>query len=510
MRRPSTLLFDLIHALTPDEKRFFKTYSRQSIDGSPTYNHLLYDLMEQQESYDEVALKRHLAPKVADNQFAVAKNYLYASLLKSLTAFHANRGGLKKLGQQLRMLEVLFHKQLSPQYEPLFVKIKATAKMFDHPTMMLDVLDWQRRIWGQRFFQGVSDEELLQHTHEVELVRQQVSVQLELQNIHTRFMYQLRTQGYLQSTAAFQQTHADLLNHRLLKDPSECNSLSARIMFHHIWGLHGLMSAQPHKAHEQIGMLIAQIDQVPDLNHDYFELYVGLLYNYGTTCILLDRYEELHQSIVKLERLKVGYVAQRSKIFYSTVLLKVEYYVGTLQFDAALAFAAESLPKLAVHASQLSSTEYVACAVTIAYVYFAHGQFRAVHRIVHQQIGSEHLSKMPDLQVAVGMLTLILYYEMQEEELFAHAYRALYRFLLKWRPRYAMEMSILGLIRRLSQPVNQEQRVEFFVALRDHVQMLRKDPREGRAVQYFNFDTWIESKISGNSILEAIRQIMIR
>ena len=118
------------------------------------------------------------------------------------------------------------------------------------------------------------------------------------------------------------------------------------------------------------------------------------------------------------------------------------------------------------------------------------------------------VGKNPDLQIAVGMLTLILYFEMGEDELFVRSYRSLYRVLMKWQDRYSMEINILKSIRKFPLLLERITEAEFFSNLKAQIQMIREDPQHGRAVQYFNFDTWLESKIKGTSILEVIRSLM--
>ena len=506
MRKPSTALFDLIQSMTPDEKRFFRTFCRQTQKEKQTNNLQLFELINAQKEYDEESLKDNFRGKLNNNQFAVAKNYLYSHLLKAMSAYLGELGAIKKIRLQFRMLEVLFHKELVAQYEALFEKIKAMAKKYDHPAIQLEVMDWERRIWNKQFFRNVDENHIREHQNTISSALQNLRIQTELQSLHTQFMHILRTKGYLRSTTDYQRVNAQILNDRLLKDPAEANSLPARLTFHHIWGLSNLMSGNPQNAYTQLGLLLAQIDSLPNLAYDYFEFYVTLLYNYATTCLHLDQYDEVESSIAKLERLKASFSAQKARIFYCTVLLKTEFYMGTVQFDNALAYVVESLEKLRSHSQQLSNTEYVA--FTIAYLHFAHGLFKACNRIIQQEMRQELLTNNPDLQVAVGMLTLILYYEMNEQELFVRSYRTLYRILLKYNPLYRMEINILQSIRKISLSPESSEIAFFFQSLKEKIAEIRKDPENGRAVQYFNFDTWIESKIKGISILDIIREMM--
>ena len=493
--------------MTPDEKRFFKTNARQFIREAQTNNHVLFDMIDAQKVYDEAAIKARLGAQWSGNQFAVAKNYLYKSVLKAMAAYTGERGALQKIREGMRTLEVLFHKELYVHCAQHMAKLKALAEALDHPAVHLEVLNWERRLWNKRFFQDTTEADLDQHVGAVMDRYERYGVQLTLQNLHTRFFYHLRTKGYFHSRATFLDLNADLLAHPLLAEGAATGSVGASIFHHHVRGLSHLMSGESAQANSELGQLITLIDETPDLAYDNFELYVSLVYNYGTTCLQLDRYEDLGLCILKLERLKVSFAAQRARLYYFLVLLKTEYLLGVGRFDDLLAFATESLYKLDLFDAQLTVAEHVSVSFSIAYVHFAHGRYRDCHHILHAHMRPEQLGKNPEFHVAVGMLTLVLYYEMEEEELFVRAFRALSRQLLKHRPRFGLEMALLRTIRKASHMLKGDA-TQFFRAMRTQIDFLRQDPAHARAMQHFNFDIWLAAKIEGVGLLDIVHRMV--
>lgn len=509
MRTPSTDLFELVKSMTVGEKRFFRSYARQYNHDKQTQHLQLFTLIDQQEVYDETSLKAAFDSQMSDNQFAVAKNYLYTTLLKALSAYLGDRGGIKKVRQQLKMLEVLFQKELMGQCEKLLPRILDQARRYDHPILRLEVLDWQRRIWNKRYFQGLGSGDLGAYQQECLEVTEQMHRYLRLNLLHAEFMFHLRMQGFLQSPAEMERLFADILHHPLLQDASQANSFAARIPFHYTWGIYHLMMGKAQLAHRHLSQLIEELDESPDFAYDYFELYVSVQYHYGIACLMLDRYDEARLAVHNLEGLKASFTSQRARIFHCTFLLRAEVFAGTLRFEEGLQEATDAAEKLPLYQKQLTAAEHISLAFTIAYTFFVNGQYRLCQRLIVQEMGPDRMGGNPDLLVTVDVLRLILYFEMEEDDLFVQTYRSLYRFLRKWRPRYRLENHLLKAIRRYP-PNNDPATVKaFFAQLLHDMEEMGKDPHLRRTIQTFKFDTWLRSKIEGITMLETIRrQIM--
>jgi hypothetical protein len=506
MRTPSTDLFQLIQSMTAEEKRFFKSYIRQFQSDKQANNLQLFALIDQQTAYDEAEVKHALGGRLNDNQFAVAKNYLYSSLLKALGAYLGDRGGIKKVRQQLRMLEVLFQKELISQCEKLLERILELAERYDHPSLMLEILDWQRRIWSKRYFQGLTPDQLATYETQSLQYTEQMQRHLSLQLLHTQFMYRLRTKGFLRSSADMEQEFAEILRHPLLKDAAQADTVAARIPFHHTWGIYHLILGNAQEAYHHLRLLVLKLDQSPDLAYDYFELYVSVQYNYGIACLMLDHYDEVAEAVTHLDRLKTSFTSQRARIFYCAFLLRIELLAGIQHFKEGLQEAMDAAKKLPLYARQLTAAEHISIAFTIAYVFFCHGQYRACHRLILQEMGPDRVGGNPDLQVTVEVLRLVLYFEMKEDELFVQTYRSLYRFLRKYKPRYRFESHLLQAIRRYPDQQDAAATRAFFSQLLQDMQEIGNDPNQGRTIQTFKFDHWLKAKIEGISMLEVIRR----
>lgn len=110
-------LHELIRSLTPHEKGYFKKNAGQAA------NYLkLFDAIDTQNEYDENSLKKIFKQEKFIKQFSVAKNYLYETILKILTAYHAEQYVEQKVFAIFSQTQILIDKGLYPQAFKLLKK----------------------------------------------------------------------------------------------------------------------------------------------------------------------------------------------------------------------------------------------------------------------------------------------------------------------------------------------------------------------------------------------------
>lgn len=502
MRTASTDLFHLIQSMTDAEKKHFRGFIRQFQEGKVAKSLQLFNLVCKQISYDEHALKADMKPQLTDNQFAACKHYLYQTLLKALSTFMGDQGAMMEVRQQLRMLEVLYHKELLGQCEKIWVRAMELADECGHPLLRAEVMEWQGRIWNKQQFQDVSPSMLAQFGERMGANALLITQQQTLNQLHTRLMYLIRTQGFLRTPEEAQRELASILSDPLLAQPVEGFVTTAT--YHHIWGIYHLMTGNPEQAHHHLGTLIHQVQTTSKLSYDYFEFFVSVQYNFGIACLMLDRYPEVLVAIRSLENLEAAFTAQKARIFHCLALLRIEYYMGTCQFEKALEVTAEAASMLPRHERHLAANEYAALAFTVAFNFFTHGQFQTCKRILLQHLMPGRVYGNADIQVLVEVLRLLVYFELKEDDLFVQACRSLYRFIHKHRPRYLIESHLLQAIRRY--PLGAEPRTiqSFFQGLHEEMLQIAKNPLAQRTLQTARLDLWVQAKASGSSMTDVI------
>lgn len=120
-------LHELIKSLTPSEKGYFKK-SASRFEGADGNNYLkLFDAIDALVNYEEEELKKGFKGQKFLKQFSVAKNYLYESILKSLSTYHAEEHIEAKVFALFVQTQILIDKGLYAQAFKVLTKGIAIA-----------------------------------------------------------------------------------------------------------------------------------------------------------------------------------------------------------------------------------------------------------------------------------------------------------------------------------------------------------------------------------------------
>ena len=226
MKTPSTDLFQLIKSLTPQEKKYFKQQSRvYAVERENTYE-LLFDAIDEQESYDEDALKRKFKGLAFVKQLSVAKNYLYDKILDALHSQHAEEDDMLNIERMIGRTEILMRRNLMKQ--ALLQYEKTLTKMQEMNALtLLPHLTRQKNLIITRLLREFEINELIKNgteaTHHAEVLLNYL--QYETLQIETnRFFADNKLLEKKENRAALDR----LMQHPLLKDEKKALSFRSK------------------------------------------------------------------------------------------------------------------------------------------------------------------------------------------------------------------------------------------------------------------------------------------
>lgn len=134
MKTPSDYIFQIIKAMTPAEKRYFRRHYAPD-EGQLIH---LFEVVNHLETYDEDHLKSRLEANTA-RHLKVHKQQLHDLLLKSLTSYHSKRSPLSKIRMCLEEADVLAEKQLFQQAFDRLSKARSLCLQYEEYTYLLEV-----------------------------------------------------------------------------------------------------------------------------------------------------------------------------------------------------------------------------------------------------------------------------------------------------------------------------------------------------------------------------------
>jgi len=110
-----------------------------------------------------------------------------------------------------------------------------------------------------------------------------------------------------------------------------------------------------------------------------------------------------------------------------------------------------------------------------------------------------------DIQCFARILNIIAHFDLGNEELVAHQIRSTYRFISKMDNMQKVHQEIFSFLRR-TPSMTADKLTREFAKLKDKLVLLKKDPYERRPFFYLDIISWLDSKILGISMAEAIRR----
>lgn len=143
--KPREDLFELIKAMTPSEKRYFRLSATATGKDKSVYMKL-FDAIAAMESYDEPQLKRKFSKEKFIRQLWVAKNYLYEVILKSLVQTARESSVAAEMYSEIVAAEILYNKGLWEQCLRQTEKTERKALRHEHFMIMEQLLEWKMKV----------------------------------------------------------------------------------------------------------------------------------------------------------------------------------------------------------------------------------------------------------------------------------------------------------------------------------------------------------------------------
>lgn len=143
-RKTSTELFELVKAMTPSEKRYFKIFASLHTVGEQNKYMKLFDLMDDMVDYKEELLIKGVNDK-GGVTFSKLKKYLYDLILKAMRNFNIDKNGTHQLTAAVDDISILFNKGLYKQAQKAVGKAEKIIKEYELISYNFLIDNWKRR-----------------------------------------------------------------------------------------------------------------------------------------------------------------------------------------------------------------------------------------------------------------------------------------------------------------------------------------------------------------------------
>ena len=155
----------------------------------------------------------------------------------------------------------------------------------------------------------------------------------------------------------------------------------------------------------------------------------------------------------------------------------------------------------------LSPHQEIVFQFTSSLACFGAQKFKEANRWINKVIDADDFQLRQDIQSFARILNVIIQFESGKEELLEYSVRSAYRFLAAKKKLFQTEMVMMNFLRKTAPILNSKQKQrEAFQKLYADLLPLSKKKNEKQSFQFFDFISWLESKLSGKEFGTVLRE----
>ena len=500
MNIPSDDLFQLIQSLTKAEKKNFKHFASKQ-RGEKNYMRL-FDAIDRQKEYNEAAIKKIFHDKKFIRQLNSIKNYLYHLISKSLESHHYSLDS--QLKSNLHRIEIFFEKGLYSHCRKILIKTKEIAKKYEKHLVLIELSGWEFELLRAQSYQGKTKKETERFYKDAFRATAQYVNYKEYEQLSARMFSQIYNKGSAR-TDVDSKLYQEIINHPLLKAENKTMSYQALSRYYTIYSVYYLMKNDFTSAYSSIKKLVKLMEEHPHQMEERLQDYVAMSYNLITCQLNLKKYNEVMLTLQKLKAINTKSKYIKSRIFYTVNDTALNMCVNSGEFEKGIKYIKPVLEE--IDKVGLSKNDKMFLYFSIFNIYFGTGNYSSANTFLSKIINDATTDVRSDLYCMARIMLLIVHYELGHEELLEYMEKSAHRYLDKKERLYKVESSILDFMRRkVPEIIATQDKIKAFNELKSELEKITKDPFEKKALEYFDFISWLESKIESKPFAEIIKE----
>ncbi len=494
-KTPSDKLFRLIHALSGPELRYISIHLKRQATRNDQKYLLLFQTIAAQDHQDEPELKKKVYgdEKITSKKYSQLKAYLYQAILNALQLYDEGTSVVYKINNLLQQVHVLYNRSHYRECLELLAKGKKIGESYELFLELIEILNWRKKIAYAREDIAFLDAELENMDAEEQGHVARIRNLSAYQQILYRLIISRRKYAVLRS-ADQQQRLNEILNHPLLKSPEETLSVRARILYYRI---HSNAAYSMLKYEDFYKFSVAQItlmEKYPLLLREDKSAYIYGMTNLILACGLLGKYEEVKSNLLIFKELKGVSKDDDFRIFKHYNALSFRLCIQTGAFEEGWNILQEHLKNLPKYEGQ--SLERGSFYFQYFYISFGKENYDVALEYLNLWLNLPRSIEREDLQSLARMLNLIIHYEMENIVLLESLIKNTYRYLRRKNQVYEFEKTLLQFFQQVVKGNDRASVAAAHEGLKTAIEEIAGKPSEKILLEYFDFTSWIESKIN--------------
>ncbi len=416
-------LHELIHKLSPTEKRYFRRFT--ALHGRKGKAYLdLFDLLEKQPVYDEIKLKAALHRTTFVDHLASGKNYLYQQLLKSLRLYHGEQRALFRVYGLLEDVHILLEKNLVRQAAKRIQKALKLAKAYHLDSLHLELLLLDRQLI-RSFEQKQAARSIEKNQVATQKNLQQIQGQVAMIDLYDQIFLAIRDRMQIDDPEGQLGQQLDQLS--LSLDPTEM-SFTSRMSYHLSLANYAMsMRRDLEQAQSHMHAILQLFEAEPHLVDEYPNRYINVVNNYLNLHYLQHNFTPFAIWIPRLEAVRPRTEYLKIKLFQTLYSLKLIECLGLRQYQKALVMLPEIIRQLKRYQKKIHKAFQLEFYQNIALVYFHLKEFTEALDWLNRVVQASKQDIRQDITDLCRCLQLIVHFELEHEDLVQSLARSILR-----------------------------------------------------------------------------------
>jgi len=496
-------LFQLIKSLDQSEKRYFKVFATMHVKGSDNNKYVsLFDAIDSQSEYDEKEIRKIFANETFLNQLHVAKNYLYNTILKSLRLYYSEKSKLNELMDILRDVQILFDKSLFKQCRKQLDKAKKIAYTYEKFAQILVILDWEKTLARTSAYTGMDEKELLKYYSEHNTATDNLNNINEYWKLTMKAFLLKKKQGIIREKNELKKFN-EIIKNPLLINEDKAKTFSSKTLYYNIKALYYHTNKDYKNLLIYCSKLVNLLEANPLMMKE--DSYIASLNNLLIVQIELMKYDEAFGTINKMKNLETKSLTTQSKIFVTSFDTELNLYLRTGDFKKGVAIVKDIEDGLVRFKEKLNKESEVLFSYNIAYLYFGLEDYNSSLKWLNNIINDTELRIREDIQCFARILNLLVHYELNNIELIEYNIKSTKRYLSNKNNLKKFETLTLSYMKKLINTDKSDDKMFIYKTWKKELLNVSDDILEIRAFEYFDFISWLDSKITNKKFQEIVK-----
>jgi len=497
-------LFQLIKSLDQSEKRYFKVFATMHIKGSDNNKYvMLFDAIDKQVEYDEALIRKQFKNEKFLNQLHVAKNYLYNTVLKSLRLYNSEKSKLNELIDILRDVQILYDKTLYRQCRKLLDRAKKIAYTYERHAQILAILDWEKSLARTNAYSDINEDELIEYYKEHNEATNNLNNINEYWKLNMKSFLLKKKQGTIRDKTELKKFN-EINKHPLLKNEDKATTFLSKTFYFNIKGLYYHTNKDYKNLLKYCIKVVSLLEENPLLMKQ--DNYIASLNNLLLVQIELGEYDDAFITIKKLRAIETNSLSVKARIFVTSYDTELNLFLKMGEFEKGIDLVNEIESGLNELKEKINKESVVLFEYNIAYLFFGLKDYENSLTRINKIINDKELDIREDIQCFARILNLLIHYELNNYDLIDYIMKSTRRYLSNKNNLNKFELIVLSYLRKLINAKTDDDKRFVYIEWKKELSSLSDDILQIKAFEYFDFMSWLESKITKKRFQDVVKK----